>query len=243
VGAFRLLPVFGTAKLVTCSLLCSLLLLYGCGGSASPLSTDSAATTQPSAVPPPQDSTKSESEVQDSAQAPAQFAENELAADACKALPLAAVESFDRRLNQQIGGSVVTCSYSTPAERTPFLQLILEMVPSPAEPSESAAKTICHKLINEIHHDPDYEGSEAVPALGEESNVASGFVKADSNLDEDETTYVADWREDGSCVRLIFAGSGSTTVEPLPKFIALAESVSTSGASSTEQTAANSAGG
>jgi hypothetical protein len=224
--------VFSAAKLVACSLLlCSLSILCGCGGSASPSTTGPATTTQLSAaIPPEQEDAKSEAEAQGSAQAPVEFAENDLAPDACKALPLAAAKSFDRRLDfQGAGGTLDACSYNTPSEQTPSLQLILELIPSPAEPLESAAKKICHRLIDEIRHDPDYEGSQAVPALGEESNLASGFVAAESNLDEDETLYIADWREDGSCARLIYVGSGSAALEPLPKFVALAESISSSG--------------
>lgn len=199
--------MFSAAKLVACALLlCSLSVLCGCGGSTSPSTTGTVATTQASA------------------------AVNALAPDSCKALPLAAAKSFDRRLDfQGAGGTLDACSYNTPAEQTPSLQLILELIPSPAEPLESAAKKICHKLIDEIRHDPDYEGSQAVPALGEESNVASGFVAADSDLGEDETLYIADWREDGSCVRLIYVGTGSAALEPLPKFVELAESISSSG--------------
>lgn len=215
--------MFGATKLVACSLLCLLsILVCGCGGSASPSTTDGSATSRPSTAASP--------EAQDSAQEPVQFAANDLAPDACKALSLAAAESFDGRLDfQGAGGSLDACSYNTPSEQTPSLQLILELVPSPAEPLESAAKKICHELIEEIKHDPDYEGSEAVPALGEESNVASGFEPAEMDFDEDETIYIADWREDGSCARLIYAGTGSVTLEPLPEFIALAESISTSG--------------
>lgn len=231
-------------KSAVCALLLFSLLsvVSGCGGEAPPAA-DTAASTKASADAAPLGSgdTRSKTEAQAAAETP----DNVLASSACKALPLSAAKSFDSRLTGHAGGSgdasLNICDYNTPAEEEPSVQLILELVPSPAEPSESAARKICHELIEEIKSDPNYnyESSEAVPALGEESNVASGFVKADSSLDQDETTYVADWREDGSCARLIFASSGSGPVEPLSKFVALAESVSTSG-SSLEQASAES---
>lgn len=211
----------------------TMLLLPGCGGGGgAPTTTGTPASSQPTTDPASSGSGPTRADTEARGPAPAQAADKSLASSACKALPFSAAESFDPHFTRHLGGGdgngLSTCSYNGPSSEHPSFQLILELIPPPTEPSEAIAKRLCHKLIGEISRDPDYEGSETVPGLGEESNVATGFVKAESNLDEDETIYVADWREAGSCARLIYSGVGSVSVEPLSKFIALAESISNS---------------
>jgi hypothetical protein len=220
----RPLPSIAVLSFLVCALS---ILVAGCGdGASTEASGDSGATTSP-----PTPAADSRQEAADRG-----GEEGVLASSACKALPLSAAEGFDSRFVERSGGGDASglsgCHYDTLDEESgPPATLILELVPSPAEASESAAKTICREIIEEIERDPTYEDPEPVPALGEESSVVAGFSEADPTLhfDEDETIFVADWRQDGSCARLIYSASGSVPVPTLDEFVALAERVSASG--------------
>lgn len=139
--------------------------------------------------------------------------------------------SLDPHLRvQQPAGSNETldiCSYSGNPEKLPRFHLSLELIPSPSEPSESAAKALCRKLIEQVENDNRFTTSEAPASLGEEAVIASTFERA--TMIGDETTYVADWREGGSCVSLGFGTEGPARPPPVSKFADLAVSVSESG--------------
>jgi hypothetical protein len=135
--------------------------------------------------------------------------------------------AFDPRLREQApGGSLDICSYSTAPEQSPALQLILELIPSPSEPSESAAKAICQKLIEQAINDSIYKTSEAPAVLGDEAVLASTFRHGQTGLVGDATTYAADWRQGGSCVSLIFSSEAPAQPPALSKFTNLAVVVS-----------------
>jgi hypothetical protein len=125
-------------------------------------------------------------------------------------------------------GNLDACSYTSPGEH-PTSSLILELIPGPAEPSEFAAKRVCPQVIAKINSDPNTETSKPWPALGEESNIVTIFDDGGkTRFDEPETVYVATWRESGSCAQLIYTAEMGS-LAPLSEFVALAESVSTSG--------------
>jgi hypothetical protein len=156
--------------------------------------------------------------------------EQQLASGACEALSPATAVALEPRLRKQEsdGAPLESCSYSTAdPEKLPRLHLILEVIPSVAEPSVPAAKAICQKLIKQIVNGSRYTTSEAPASLGEEAVVASTFERA--SLVGDETTYVADWREGGSCASLIFGTEGPARPPAISKFTELAMLVSGSG--------------
>ena len=153
-----------------------------------------------------------------------------LASGACAALSPAMAAAFDPRLREQArGGSLDICSYSTAPEVPPPLQLILELIPSPDEPSESVAKEVCQKVINQVINGNGYTTSAAPGPLGEEAVIASTFKRDETGLVGDETTDVADWREGGSCASLIFSSQAPAPPPALSKFTDLAVLVSSSG--------------
>jgi hypothetical protein len=162
--------------------------------------------------------------------------ERQLASHACEALSPAMAASLDPRLRKQPagGGSLDICSYSAAPEQPPPLHLILELIPSPAEPSESVAKAICQKLIKQVINGYRHTTSAAPAPLGEEAVVASTFKRDETGLVGDETTYVADWREGGSCASLIFGSQKPARPPPLSKFTDLAVLVSGSGRATSE---------
>lgn len=215
-----------------------MVILSGCGGggqtSTTPTEPPVSDQSTSRAVPPDsgnQTSTEA-SDTKPESSTPEPTDGRGLMAGACAVLPLSAAESFDPRLTRKATGGegkgVSGCNYSPP-EEGPSIQLIMELIPAPAEASESVAKVVCQKTIAELNNEPTNKTSEAVPTLGEEGNVISGFIKADSNLDGDETIYVADWREEGMCAQLIFSSVEAGPAEPLSKFTALAESISSGG--------------
>lgn len=156
--------------------------------------------------------------------------DRQLASDSCKALSPAMAASLDPRLRKLAGGgSADICSYSTAPEQPPPLHLILELIPSPAEPSESAAKAVCQKVIQHLINDNSFTTSAAPAPLGEEAVVASTFKRDETGLVGDETAYVADWREGGSCASLVFSSQTPARPPALSKFIRLAVLVSSSG--------------
>jgi len=155
-----------------------------------------------------------------------------LASHACDALLPALAANLDPRLRKRPdgGGSLDVCSYGTAPAHEPALQLILQFIPSPTEPSVSVAMALCQKLIKQTIEDKSYTTVAAPPPLGEEAVVASIFKRDETGLVGDETTYVADWREGGTCASLIFSSHKPARPPSLSKFIDLAVSVSLSGA-------------
>lgn len=210
-------------------LLCVLAaLIGGCGGGSESNTVTSAPSH--SETDSKQGSRSVSADGGDAATRKDQADDRRLASNACKALSPAMAVAFDSRLREQArGGALDICSYSTAPGESPALQLILELIPSPSEPSESAAKAICQKLIEQTINDGSYTTSESPPLLADEAVLASTFKQDETGLVGDATTYVLDWREGGSCASLIFSSQAPARPPALSKFTDLAVLVSGSG--------------
>jgi hypothetical protein len=158
-------------------------------------------------------------------------AEGELPDAACEALTPDLARAFDRRVHNPVpGGSLDICSYGTNAEAP--VQLIFELVPSGAEPSEAVAKAVCRKLIKEpLPGDnnslvsQESTSSDPPALLGSEALLYTVHEQDKTGYGGDTTVYVADWREGGNCATLISSTEEPAEPPPLSKFAALASAL------------------
>jgi hypothetical protein len=162
-------------------------------------------------------------------------AEGELPDTACEALTPEIASAFEPGLHKGVpGGTLDICGYGTNPEEA--VQLILEFVPSGAEPSERVAKAVCGKLIEEPLPDDNNsivrkESTSSNPPalLGPEALLYTVHEHDKTGYGGDTTVYVADWREGGSCVTLISSSEEPVQPPPLSKFAALASTLAAGG--------------